>query len=329
MSPRKPRRPAASGAHLIVGEDDYLRLRKREEIIADAVPADARDFAVTQVSLEKTALTQALALAATLPMLSPRQVLVLSDVDAVTDEDLAQLETYLDDPAGFTVLVFEARKLDGRTRVAKLLLARCELFEAGSTNESEALRAAREFAAELSLKLSPETFEDLVFALGTDQGRLRVELEKLKAYAGPKGQVTSGDVADLVIPARLFNVFDLADLLAERRRANALARLRRLLEAGENPIGIVGALSWLYRQLLIAQSLPRNIPPWKAGQALRAPRSKIPDLLRQARRFSARELREGFTALLDADVALKSGAANPVAILEAMVVRLTAGSAAS
>lgn len=323
MSARKRSRPATPAAHLIVGEDSYLRTQYRESIIAANVPEGARAFAVARFSLARVPLADALAQAATRPMLSQRQVLILSDVEAVQEEHLAALEDYFDSPADFTVLIFEAENLDRRTRAARLLLENCTPHEAESPDDRGAAAAAAKFAQELSVRLDRETAEELVFVLGNDQGRLHAELRKLRTYVGEGGRVTPAAVEAVVSPARQFSVFDLADLLAERRRGDALARLRQLLEAGESPIGIVGLLAWLYRQLLQAQALPRNIPVWRAAQTLRAPRARVEGLLRQARKFSPEELRAAVGILLEADVALKSSPANPTAVLEMMVVRLT------
>ena len=323
MALRHPDRPLSHFAYLIVGEDSYLRTRRREEIIAANVPAEGRAFAVAQFSLEQTPLGEVLWQAATRPLLSPRQVLVISAVEALEDQQLTQLEEYFDAPADFTVLVFEAERLDRRTRAARLLLERCEVWSAESPEDSAAVPLLHQLAKELGVKLSQEAAEELVFALGNDQGRLRAELEKLRAYVGERAAVTADDVAAVVSPARQFSVFELADLLAERRRADALVRLRQLLQAGESPMGIVGLLSWLYRQLLQARALPPSTPVWKAAQTLRAPRTRVEGLLRQARRFQPEELRAAFAALLEADVTLKSSPPDPTAVLEALVVRLT------
>ncbi|MFQ5723135.1 MAG: DNA polymerase III subunit delta [Terriglobia bacterium] len=323
MSLRRRSRRQGSPAYLIVGEDSYLRSRLREQIVAAAVPPEARGMAVAKFSLEETPLGEVLGRAATAPLFSPSQVLVLSDVEALGEKELDQLEKYLEAPPESTVLVFEVGRLDRRTRAARLLLEVCELMAAESPDDSAAVRALQRWADERGLKLEPEAAEELVFAVGSDQGRLRSELAKLHAYVGDRGEVSRQDVAALVTPARQFSVFDLAGLLAERRRADVLVRLRRLLEAGESPVGIVGLLAWLYRQLLQAQALPPSAPTWKAAQSLRAPRSRVEQLLRQARRFSPQELRTAFAALQDADVALKSSPPDPTAVLEALVAQLT------
>lgn len=323
MAARKTGRRSRPAAYLIVGEDSFLREQFREQIIAAHVPEEARAFGVTRFSLARTALAEVLRAAAMRPLLSPGQVLVLNDVETLKDEELAYLEEYLEAPADFTVLIFEEVTLDRRTRVARLLEEKSEVYLAESPEGRGAFEAVEQFARELKLKISRETAEELVFVVGPEQGRLRAELEKLRAYVGQRGEVTSDDVAAVVSPARKFKVFDLVELLAERRRAAALARLRRLLEAGESPIGIVGLLAWLYRQLLIAQALPPGTPEWKAAQSLRAPRARVPALLRQARKFSPADLREALTALQEADVTLKSSPPHPVAVMEMLVAWLT------
>ncbi len=325
MAARRPSRRSASHAYLIVGADSYLRSQAREQIIAEVVSAEVRDFAVARFSLERTSLGAVLAQALTRPMLSPVQVLVMTDLDGIKDEVLAELGKYFSAPADFTVLVFEAEELDRRTRLWHLLQRHCEVVEAESVDDRDALEATGRFARELGLAVDAATAEDLVFAVGPNQGLLRAELEKLRAFAGKEGRVTSVDLESLVTPARRFSVFELSGLLAERRRDEALRRLRKLLLDGESPIGIVGLLAWAYRQLWQARALPPNTPVWRAMRTLRAPESRVPMLLRQAKQFSLEELRGAFAALLDADVALRSSPPSPEAILEMLVIELTGG----
>src|SRR3972149_5817516 len=229
-----PRRPPTP-AHLIVGEDSWRREVLREQIISARVPAEARAMAVARFSLEETPLAEVLAQAATPALFSPAQVFILHGAEALDDEQLARLEDYLESPPEHAVLVFEADKLDRRTRAARLLLERCQVHAADSPDDSGAVRAAEELARQRGLVLPRPVAEELVFVLGTNQGRLRAELEKLRTYVGGRGEVTSADVAAVVSPARQFTVFEMAGLLAERRRADALGRLRGRGGAGGRP----------------------------------------------------------------------------------------------
>lgn len=307
-------------AHLLLGPDAYLREERREAIIRENVPDEARDFAVARFSLERTRMGEILAQAETRPMLGVRQVLVVEDADRLREDDLEVLEKYLKAPAEFSILVFEAEELDRRTRAAKLLLDNCEKFEPKADDNSRAIQKALEFARELEIELDAATAEGLVMMLGNDLARLKTELAKLRAYVGPGGRVTSAEVAEVVVPARKFGIFDLVEPLAEHRRGDALRLLRKLLEKGESPMGVVGMLAWLYRQLLLAHTLGAG-----ARRELRAQRENVELLLRQGPRFAEEDLRAAFAALHEADKALRSSRSDPKLILEVLVAKLAGG----
>ena len=324
MATRK-RAPSQHPAHLLLSADAYLREERREEIIRENVPEEARAFAVARFSLERTRLGEILAQAETRPMLGERQVLVVEDADKLREEDLEVLEKYLKAPAEFSVLVFEADDLDRRTRAARLLLAKCAPFEPEPDDNRRAVQRALEFARELKIELDASTAEGLVTVLGSDAGLLKSELSKLRAYVGPGGRVSAAEVAELVVPARKFAIFDLVGPLAEHRREDALLLLRKLLEKGENPIGLVGMLAWLYRQILLARSLGPNASFGQARQVLQARQDNVEVLLRQARLFTPEDLRAAFVALHEADDALKSSPPDPKLVVEVLVARLAGG----
>lgn len=318
------RRKRFAPAYLLLGADLYLRDFCRHHLIEAAVPAEARGLGVSRVSLKEVALAEVVRQAQTLPMLSPRQVLVVSDVERAEDVELEVLENYFQDPNPATVLLFVAERLDRRTKLARLLLDQCELLEVASPQEeAETQATAHRFAQELGFRLDPAAAEELVFALGNDLGRLRREVEKLRAYVGAGETAGVEDVTAVVVPARQFSVFDLVDLLAEHRRADALARVRRLLDTGESPIGIVGLLAWLYRRLLQVQALSRKTPAWEAARQLGVPRTRVETLLRQAPRFTRSQLQHALALLFEADWTLKSSPPDATAILETLIVRLT------
>ncbi len=68
------------------------------------------------------------------------------------------------------------------------------------------------------------------------------------------GASRRADVEELVVAARRNTVWQLTEMLASRRRQDALAFLDNLLREGEQPAGIVGALAWTYRKLIEARA---------------------------------------------------------------------------
>src|SRR5215813_1493699 len=98
-------------AILLLGEEAYLRDSCRAVLTDAYVNEAARTWALSRFSADRGEIQSALDQAQTLPMLSPQQVVFLEEVEAIEEfsdkkrEDaVKQLETYLADPASFTVL---------------------------------------------------------------------------------------------------------------------------------------------------------------------------------------------------------------------------------
>src|SRR5262249_12552628 len=115
-------------AILLLGEETYLRDTCRAQLIDRFVPEAARAWAVSRFSADRNEVDAAVGQAQTLPMLSPQQLVFLEDADLIEsfaekkrDAAVDQLESYLENPASFTILVIEATGLDQRMRLAKLL----------------------------------------------------------------------------------------------------------------------------------------------------------------------------------------------------------------
>ncbi len=115
-------------AIVLLGTDSYLREMCRAKILDACVPEAARAWAVARLSAREAGWDEILQRAQMLPMLSPRQVIIVDGAESVEklgdkarDEILEALGKYLDSPAPFTTLLLEAAALDGRQRFSKLL----------------------------------------------------------------------------------------------------------------------------------------------------------------------------------------------------------------
>ena len=111
--------------------------------------------------------------------------------------------------------------------------------------------------------------------LNGEPARIRIELEKLATYVQGRGRITTADVEALVVAARRNTVWQLTDMLASRKRKDALAFLDNLLREGEQPAGIVGALAWTYRKLIEARASAAADPRFSGrAPAWHAPRRR-------------------------------------------------------
>jgi DNA polymerase-3 subunit delta len=247
--------------------------------------------------------------------------------DDSRDSLVKQISEYLDNPAPFAVLVFEAAALDQRMRLAKMFAEKTvtvsvELSADPAERARLAMPISLEIAKELGATLELDAAEVLCDILNGELASIRTELEKLSAYAGERRKITRADVDLLVISAQKYEVWDLADMLAARQPAKALAFLDSLLREGEAPAQLLGALAWMYRKLLEAQELPSGTVGWQAASRLKM-RSDAAELaVRQSKKFPKTQLTTGLAALYEADSRLKSGGTNQRAVMEFLVTQL-------
>jgi DNA polymerase-3 subunit delta len=319
---------------LLVGSDTYLRDMCRKKLVDTYVAEGTRDWGVLKFSADDDDLSAILGQARTMPMLAPRQVVFVSETEALErlgddsrDSLVKQISEYLDNPAPFTVLVFEAIELDQRMRLAKMFAEKTLTVSVELSSEPEkratlAVPLSLEMARELGATLDHDAAEELCDILNGDLAAIHTELEKLSAYAGELRKITRADVELLVISARKYEVWDLAEMLAERKPAQALEFLDRLLREGEPAPALLGGLAWMYRKLLEAQELPAGTPEWQARSRLKMRGNGAERAVEQSRKFPKSQLTNGLAALYEADSRLKSGGANQRAVMEFLVTQL-------
>jgi DNA polymerase III subunit delta len=335
------------GAIVLEGSDPYLRDLCRNKIIDSYVPEPMRDWALARISVRGGDWSEIFQRAETMPMLAPCQVVLIDGAETIqgrvkdgdaSDDDsggddprkdtLKAFADYLEKPAPFTVLVFEVPKLDHRQRLYKILAEDALVVELSLGNESAASLAAQ-MAKDLGAEIDRPAAALLADILNSEPARIQLEIQKLASYVQGRGRITTADVEELVVAARKNTVWQLADMLATRRRDAALEFLDNLLREGEEPIGLVGVLAWMYRKLIEARDLPAHTSGFQAARTLGMRPDAAEAAVRNAHRISKQDLINGLIALAEADNQLKSSNPNPRALMEFLIARLTSSASSN
>jgi DNA polymerase III subunit delta len=332
---------ASVPALLLLGAEPYLRDACRAQLIDANVPAASRTWAVSRYSADKGETQAALEQAQTRPMLSPKQVVFLEDVEMIEklaegkrEAAVAQLEAYFEDAAPFTVLVLEATSLDQRMKLAKVLGEKTLVVEVGLGDNPEqrlatAAEMARSMAKEEGVSFEKGAAEDLAEFVSADLQRLKTEITKLATYLGERKHIERSDVSTMVISEKTTTVWELANMLANRQSRMALEFLDRLLREGEAPLQILGAITWMYRKIIEASEVRGASNGWQAARALSMRPEQAEMALQAARKIPKAKLLSGLRALQYADDRLKRGSEDARAVMEFLLAQLTAPEAKS
>ena len=327
-------------AVLLLGDQPFLRDACRAQLIEKYVPEAARAWAVSRFSAERGETQAALDQAQSMPMLSKQQVVFLENAEAIEDlgeknreSTVEAMEEYLKNPAPFTVLVMEAAKLDMRMTLGKKLAEYSLVVEVGLGENADERNAAsvvlaKTLAKEQGVEFAKGAAEDLAEFVSGDLMRLKTEVDKLATFAAESKLVRREDVTLLVISEKTTTIWEVADLLAARQTKKALEFVERLLREGEEPVGMIGAMAWMYRKLIEASEVRGATNGWQAARSLGMRPEQAELALQCARKISKERLLDGLTALQEADDRLKGGGSKePRIVMEFLIWRLTGESA--
>lgn len=161
---------------------------------------------------------------------------------------------------------------------------------------------------------------------GEDLPGIAAEIEKLAVL---EGELDVERVRRIVNRPAARDAFDMIDAITRGDEGEAVRVARRLLEAGEAAPRILGALAWQFGVVAKAVGLRAQAgEPGDAAKALGVAPYAARKALTVARALDEAALRDVFDALLDAEVAVKTGARAPDWAIERLALELASRFAA-
>lgn len=246
---------------------------------------------------DETDASEILAKAGEAPVFASRRLILVKSADKLSATEGEKLLDYLAEPCETTALVFVAgKKMDERRKFSQTLMKRAVLVDCAPPPEGQLPAWIKAEAGRVGVKVEDEAvllLKDMAASLKDMAGGslylIRRELEKLAAYVGEGAVARAADVQILKGTEPGASVFDLTGAIGAQNRAQALRILARNLDAGEDPLRILGALAWQYRRI------------WKAKEQ-GGSWGRESDL---GRSFSEARLRSAFEKFAETDSKLK------------------------
>jgi DNA polymerase-3 subunit delta len=335
--------------YVLAGDEIFLLDRCRAAVFKGFVPADLKDFCLSDMDLNGTSIFEVLDRAQTPSLMAPFQVIFVRNVKQLytrgaKKEEFAALARYFRSPNPQALLIFVAdflripsdirrMDMDDKNRFERLgetLGEHCGIVELARVSDEDAMRWTVATANEADVRMEPDAARELVDALGADMMMIASELEKLLLYTLGRGRITLGDVETMVLGAKQRSLYELTDAISAHDRVRALTVLHGLLNSSDggedSAIGHLYMLARTFRQMLVI--LEKNVRDsraiWQAlWQGFRMPPFAADDLIRQARRYkSRRELTRALKLVARADLELRSSPPDKRLVLERLVYEL-------
>jgi DNA polymerase III subunit delta len=318
---------AAEPIYAVHGDDAYFRRESLHAIVHAALGPESDEQAVARFVGDQATLADVLDEVRTLPFLVRCRVAIVEDADRFVSAHRKELEAYTEHPARSGVLVLCVKLWPSNTRLAKLVSQRGLSVECKSPSERELSPWLVELAqTRYSVKLDVNAARLLVELVGPEVSVLVPEIEKLATYVGERAKVGRDDVARLVGAGRVETIWKTLEAATTGNATETIALLDRLLSSGENPVGLLAAMSASLRKLYHAGKLRiahKTIEEACKEAGIPTYPGAIQSTLRQHKHLGPARVDRLPDLLLRADLDLKgSSSLSPRVILERLLLRL-------
>ncbi len=307
----------------LYGSEGYLIERAWRRILDQVVPPEARDFNFQQFTGREARAASILDSVQTLPVFSPRRMVLVREVEELPAGEQESLLPYLKNPLPETVLLLAGGKIDTRRKLFLELRKSGALVEFKGLYDNQVPGFIRDWLRDSGRAMTDDALALFCRRVGSGLQEIVGELEKLFAYLGEGKLADVADVAAVVSDSRVNSVFELTNALGNGAVAEAMLLMNRLLVEGQAPLMILSMMVRHYRQLWMTRELlDQGGGPQDIARSVGVNPYFVDGLCRQARRFSPERYRQAFELFLGTDLALKSSGAHPTALLERLVLEL-------
>ena len=324
---RELKRDGPQRLYLLHGREDYLLERFVEDLTRACLPDGTDDFSYRELDGAALSMQELSDSVNALPFASERTLTIVRgyDINKCKEADQKALEGIISDIPDFATLAFVNRgaaEPDGRLKPVKLLRKYAKDIDFAEQSGSALNNwISRRFGA-LGKKAGSAACDALVYASGSLMGSLVPEIEKIAAGT-PGEEVTVADVERLAFRIPETRAFDMTDCLAERDYDGAARCMSDLVTMGEEPLMILGAVSYQMRRLYAArlaldEKLGRDFVMKCTGLKNDFAYKRLTG---SARRFSLGGLKRAVELCVETDYAMKSSGGDPQEKLNELLVR--------
>ncbi|WP_137743857.1 DNA polymerase III subunit delta [Robertmurraya siralis] len=325
-----------SPVYVLYGTESFLINETKHLLMKYALNEEEMEFNFATYDLEETPIEVALEDAETFPFMGERRLILMNNPyfltaeksKAKTEHNLKKLESYLQEPAPYSIIVFAGsyEKLDERKKLTKELKRKGIVVEAKKLNEQELKLWVKERAALNRVSIDEEAVEQMLTLAGTNLFMLTTEIDKLALYATEGNTITVAMVHELVSRSLEQNIFVLVDNIVQRKIDAAFRIYYDLLKQNEEPIKILSILSGQFRLIYQVKEFARKgYGQQQIAGSIKVHPFRVKLAAGQAKLFKDEELTKIMQLLAEADYQSKTGAMNKELIIEMFLFRLQGG----
>ena len=317
--------------YVIYGSDLKAKQEFVQKLISDSDITEAFNKTILK---DDFTLEDIITTAQTVPFGAGNRCVVVYDFlwEKLKKKELKILEECLSSLSNNTTLIFvrtEENLLQPAKKLLTTLFASAKVIELNIRSEQESAEILQNMFRGEHIKISKFSCADIVERCKNNSLLLSNEFAKLCAYAKAfnKEQIAEEDIDLMVSYEPEQNIFKLGNAVLKGDLNYAYSALTKLFAQAQQATAIVGSLRFVFSDLLIAKlalmerhseaELQNDFKNTFKGKTFRTKNA-----LKTAQNFSLEAICNCVTILKEADIALKTSAAEPQGILQEVICKL-------
>jgi DNA polymerase-3 subunit delta len=189
------------------------------------------------------------------PMMSNLRVIIIKEAQDM--KSLTDLLPYLEKPSATSMLVicYKYKKLDKRTKFAKILDEKALVFESKKLYDNQVADWAKRYILEKGYAIDQPACELMSEYIGADLSKLTNEIDKLLLNIPAGRPITVDDIREQIGISKDFDVFEFQKVLAEKNfvKAALIAKYFTQNPSANPSVVVVGSLFNYFNKIYITK----------------------------------------------------------------------------
>jgi DNA polymerase III subunit delta len=241
---RAPNLDAIRPVCVVFGDDAFLVRESITAVAQTVFPDKEADAGISRFAGGATPLATVLDEVRTLPFFSRRRLVIVEDADPFVTKYRKELEAYTEKPCESGTLLLQVKTWTSTTRLAKMVESAGLPIDCSSPKEAELVPWISQVAkARFGAQLNPAEARLLLELVGPESGVLVAEVEKLSIYVAETRRIDKKDILKLVGAGRVETIWKTLEAALAGEIPTAIEHLDSLITDGEEPVGLLAAMS--------------------------------------------------------------------------------------
>ena len=255
--------------YVLDGEEAYFFDKLIPLFEEGILTASERDFNLSVLYGRDTSWKELINTCRRFPMFAEYQVVILKDAGSLAD--FGELASYFEQPSPSTILVIEYRnkKIDGKTKVHKVIKEHCTYYTAEKVKEDAMPFWIQRFGKEIQFDIGDREAEMLTLYLGNHLQKITNEIEKIRINAPEEQSLTPALIQKHIGISRDYNIFDFPEAFSTGNKDKLYRMLSFFLtNVKAAPMVLVTASFYTHFSQIYKANFAAKLPEKEWGAAI-------------------------------------------------------------